>query len=761
MSIRPLAMKSIPERVETIERALSEFLSQSNNSGLGRCWPEWNRRLRDVHDESQKPADVAVSVIGGTGAGKSTLLNALVGARLLPVGNLDACTSAVCEIGHSDNVYYSAEVEFISRESWRHEVELLIGDLAAVEGDGEAAAPENQVERSARKKLSVVYKLGDNHAPIDVRNLEEPPDISQALDAGVVRFSAPELVDFRKQVALYLDSKHHFWPIVKSVSIRGPFPALASGAKLVDLPGLDDPNEAREEVTKNHLKTCRFVWVVFNLKRLLTKHVIDLLNSDVFLRQIVMDGRADALTLVSTASDDMDFDSAREEFGMDESATDAEVVLARNRKAHESLSRQLNELSHRIIYLAGGDREKSQAVGEVFRQTETFTVSAKEYLRLRGLSQARTAILEDLEQTEVPALCRHMDQICMRDGVQAQADLHHQQLDLLLKEVDREIRSQRVSLEGQAEATHRQKKLIAEVLLQAKKLLHVKLQYANKSYCQSLEASESLFGEKLRGAVAAGKRELQNVVSRWYGLAWQTLRAIVRRQGTYVGSIGKQDFPADVANPILDAITSSWTEFFEEKLGAGLDKGTTELKELAEEFSKTMLDSVNEIMETSDETGANLRKIFQTTGEVIAEQMRQTKLKMRQRIDQRRRTLYEKIPEHIRGNLQPAFGEAALISGPGQKNRIVDLLANRARSISEVMYQDSEQAIYQGVGELGHWLRQEFQQMIETVDRHTETASGNLLTDSTSRSTISIEEQNAVLQRGEDLVAGLLNGENE
>ncbi len=53
-----------------------------------------------------------------------------------------------------------------------------------------------------------------------------------------------------KQIKKFLYLEERFWPIVKTVRIRGPFQALRSGAKLVDLPGINDPNEAREEITK-------------------------------------------------------------------------------------------------------------------------------------------------------------------------------------------------------------------------------------------------------------------------------------------------------------------------------------------------------------------------------------------------------------------------------------------------------------------------------------------------------------------------------
>ena len=204
-----------------------------------------------------------------------------------------------------------------SRESWQKEIELLLADWRdATTGNGDGESGDNCLEmsRAVRDRLWAVYKPSDDADPnaFSPLNLVEPPEVAQALDKGMADFRSANLDEFRKLVAKFLDSKHRFWPIVKSVTIRGPFAPLRDGAKIIDLPGINDPNEAREAVTRTHLKTCRFVWLIFNIKRALTKATINLMQSDDFLRQVVMDGRTDSLTFVGTASDDVDLETGIE-----------------------------------------------------------------------------------------------------------------------------------------------------------------------------------------------------------------------------------------------------------------------------------------------------------------------------------------------------------------------------------------------------------------------------------------------------------------
>ena len=151
---------------------------------------------------------------------------------------------------------------------------IVMPNLTTLDDEGDTATGA-QMSRSVREKLWTVYRPSRRccrcFGPSTPDQLQEPPEITQALDSGSIKFSCPDHKDFRSQIGKYLDSQHRYWPIVESVSIRGPFDALGDGAKIMDLPGLNDPNEAREAVTKSHLKTCTYVWIVFQIRRALNK----------------------------------------------------------------------------------------------------------------------------------------------------------------------------------------------------------------------------------------------------------------------------------------------------------------------------------------------------------------------------------------------------------------------------------------------------------------------------------------------------------
>lgn len=69
---------------------------------------------------------------------------------------------------------------------------------------------------------------------------------------------------------LEIDEGRALWPLVKGLVIRCNAEALASGAVLVDLPGLGDKNAARENVAKMYDKADH-VWFVSPIKRAVTE----------------------------------------------------------------------------------------------------------------------------------------------------------------------------------------------------------------------------------------------------------------------------------------------------------------------------------------------------------------------------------------------------------------------------------------------------------------------------------------------------------
>ena len=601
MTDQPATPKAVAERAQLLRREFGNAIARSSNKQLTEMWRDWDSRLQTIAAEAHRRPEVVTAFVGGTGAGKSTLLNALLGVRLLPVNQMMACTAAISEVSYVDGSFYSAEIEFVTRDEWDQECNLLIGDIAEIKTGGDPlddsqsdVETPGRLAREARAKLSAVYRPNEDADPpdFDFARMEEPPEITNALKRGKEITETRDIKEFRRWIAEYLDSNHRFWPIVKVVRIRGPFPTLASGAKLVDLPGLNDPNEAREQITKNYLKTCRFVWLIFNIKRLLTRDMWNVMLSEDFVRQVVMDGRVGSLTFVGTASDDVDLDSGIEQFGLPEGAFQSDVVLARNREVRKAVRSQLKEVSLDLVDRAGEEQAKAGQLTSAFQSAGVFTVSAREYLRIAGLARTQAVILNDEAETEIPALRTHLDEICAAYGVEAHCKSLHRQMGMIVDEIRRAVIAQRLRLERKAETTLVPGQEVEKAAEAARMFLRTNLTDLHERFVQNLESDQEIFRERLKASIQRGRMETGHVLSRWSRMHWATLRAVVRRQGHFVGSSGTHDFPADLAKPILDPIVLAWAEFFGDRLSLGLDKWTERLLANAERFLSDLTNSL-------------------------------------------------------------------------------------------------------------------------------------------------------------------------
>lgn len=753
--------ESVADRIADIRARVNGCLSQRNTERLAQVWQRINERLSEILLENEKRPQVTISLVGGTGAGKSTLLNALLDARILPVSSSRACTAAVCKVAYAEQSHFEAEVQFISREAWHRELQGLFSNIAdaAIPGDANDSGDGESVidiSGAARQKLEAVYgTISDEQLlRLTPATLVEPDEVRSAFDVGRTLVASEDLKEFGKKIEVFLDSRQRFWPIVECVSIRGPFAALRNGATFVDLPGINDPNPDRERVTRNYLKSCRFVWIVFNIKRALTKDAMHLIQSDTFLRQVVMDGRADALTFVGTASDDIDVDTPQE-FGLDDNATEIEILRARNTAATEVVGSQLHDLSNHLVHLAGEDRSRAAALRDAFGRCGIFTVAAREYLRLQGLAKGKPSEFVTTEVSAIPAVRQHMERVCADFGVEAQAMAHHRQVDQCWEELRRELFIQKAFFDEKNKATQQQKKEMEVKAKAAQTFRNTKLADTKDAYAQALEEAQEILKAKIKHGVDRARNDLRSVCAAWNGKHWATLRAIARWGGSFTGSTGSHDLPSDISKPILDSIAFAWTDFFGERLAHGLDKWGFKLNQIGDEFRRNLLDAIRMLEGDDSDYHQSLAQIIEMTDKIIAAHLAQTKKEMAEKIDEVRRELYDRIPEQVGANMQEAFKKAAEESGTGMKARMVNTLSTHAERVSKVMFQDVTSAMLDGVRVLSSWLTNKFGEMAQTVARQTDIAAENLTTDTGKFTVAEVENARAAIAALEEVLMSL------
>lgn len=250
------------ELLNTIKAPLVDKMADSPDA------ERWIQQIDNLKKQAVKTKTV-IGVVGNTGAGKSSVINAMLDEeRLVPTNCMRACTAVVTEISYNyEEQPYCAEIEFINPADWEKELNVLFQDL--LDGDGKVSrecANEDTDAGVAYAKIKAVYpqKTKEDIANSSIRMMLK--DVSSVLGSTRKIRETASLM-FYKKLQGYVDSKEkstgkkdkdgkkekkerEYWPLIRVVRLHVRSSALATGAVIVDLPGVHDSNAARKYISK-------------------------------------------------------------------------------------------------------------------------------------------------------------------------------------------------------------------------------------------------------------------------------------------------------------------------------------------------------------------------------------------------------------------------------------------------------------------------------------------------------------------------------
>jgi len=224
-----LTSRSPHDRIGQARNEVHGFIDRHGDDRLRSLWhDEWEPRFRHLAEQIRKQPEVAISLVVGPGAGKSTLLNALIGARVLPVSNMRACTAAISEVGYAEGALPGTHRVSSPANRGSTKCTSCLADFRdnPTAGGGGTGPPTRAWTSPGPSATSSGPFTSPPRTPTPPGSTPSTgrsrPRSSAALDAGFIEIVSEDLDQFRKQIARYLDSKFRFWPIVKSVAVRGP-----------------------------------------------------------------------------------------------------------------------------------------------------------------------------------------------------------------------------------------------------------------------------------------------------------------------------------------------------------------------------------------------------------------------------------------------------------------------------------------------------------------------------------------------------------
>jgi predicted GTPase len=634
---------------------------------------EW---IEECRRQLSSPVPVSIALLGGTGAGKSTLVNALIGATVLPTSAFAVCTSAITRVRYRKSDKFSAKIDFVPRETWELQLLRAADDIrAAKDVDPEEASYVNEITipEDEAKRIQAVY--GEDAFSAfkqsgEVSDLLEPESITAAFLSGSEFIECDSTEELRKQVARFLTSGDIYWPVVRSCEIEGPFEGFDHGGELVDLPGLNDPNEAREELTRTFLESARFVWVVFNMKRALGKDLTEVLKSRDLLNRLMAGGRLSTLTFIGTHSDDVtSIDPI--DYGLDEDTELSEIALKRNELAEGELRSNLRQIANSINSTPSSG-SASDAIIDTLLVSPAFMVSASNYLQNIGAKRSKNMLVfSDRFETNIPQLSNHINQLCMEAGPKAQAF----GIATTIEEI--------VATIGEAAQSANAKLVLSETgSATARAALAAEAQSIADSLSDSTNGTLSRLRRSLQEAVrlfkegsAIDKEAVAKVVLRttstWSSTHWATMRATTSRGGRFTSPTkGEIDLIKDLNAPVIKHSMGPWTDFFERDLPALTQEATTALREAVNVYSSQL----GELGKDDEELTELLKDVLSDLGADVNEAVDAALAVAQKAIEtetqKRQQELHRITEEAIISGMKPVFARAAAERGTGMKQRM-------------------------------------------------------------------------------------------
>jgi Dynamin family len=690
----------------------------------------WHQELAAAERLLEKKPELPIAFLGPSQQGKSSLINALLGENILAVGGaVGACTCVITSIHHHLSPEFRAEIDFISLKDWKSELRAMQAAMNAKpsEDDTEDDRKEWESEqKAAHEKFISVYRQEppEDLTPfLEHATLSLPVKIASAMSSEkpiiIVEENARTL---RNNVRHYLVGREqhddaHFWPLISRVRIYGNFPVLANGIVLVDLPGLNDPNPAREQVTKRYLNDARYLWLICNSQTGIDRVFTQLLRDNSLLHTLYMDGRLDAFSVVTTRIDDINLGAILEQMGIDPDDFDGDHTKPLNFRRKEITShvqKNLLEIAHDIASRA----EHASVREDFFRRVQAvpvFPVSTNAYLHATDRMPLYRGMQLTPEESHIPQLISHLNTITQEQSFRTQIDASYRRLKLLHEQVHSFFLNQIRSVELDSAAARQEWQLLSKVGAQAvadgQNGLH-DLQIRSEA---ALTERCSSFDQKLKELETRAGSALNAVFGSWGGIHWRSLQAAVKRGGEwYSSSTGREfNFSRDVARAYLDQIPFIWEEFFGVHLAAlinDVSKGTqAELHKTAERIKGAM----DMIQHQPPGIRESLEASLRTAAESFAIQASQVAADLTAQIQRTRQALSNGMVETAASFMQPAYAEAAADpGGTGIKGRMLAALERYARERAPSLFINMRKELAEGVSVLQGSMKPQLAKLI-------------------------------------------------
>jgi hypothetical protein len=463
-------------------------------------------------------------------------------------------------------------------------------------------------------------------------------------------------------------------PLIRHIELGWPSPVLAGGLRLVDLPGVGISSDAYRAVTENWVREkAKAVCLVVN-RAGIDAASADLLRSSGFLNRLLHstdDPEADPVELIVAVTM---LDSVASSEYQNEKQTKPQSEIRPKRIHLADICRRLpgviaaqlrTELERIIVDVEGAARDASEAaIDRILGKLNVYPVTAHEFTRVVQQDEEERPFILEPEESGIPAMQSALSRVVqarradMLRRLRAASNLFREQVSTTLKAIEAQWQDH----DAETAEGERLRRELQEFIPTRREEFSAR----KGAFREFLKRTVS---EKIEGLVeqasSSALEEMRRKSRKFQDMHWATLRAAVRRGGTFFGAY-HIDLPRDYSLMYDGQIAPIW--------GQQVIKIVRErTKELGDDYVAL----IQEVVEWSEQHGAKsqkrvleaLRDQIKADAKTLAGVGKEATDELRQRV---RDQLLKSISTPIQRRCQKFVDEGFDVN-PGVKRRIIAL----------------------------------------------------------------------------------------
>lgn len=528
-------------------------------------------RLTALQAELKHEPRFAIHLLGSSQNGKSTLVNVLLGRKILTEGHVGACSAAVVRCRSVDMDGYRMTVRYVSREDFLSKLKDGLKDAETALSGEESAATVGEEIRKALGRFIGFFGIRDRSPAQIVEFCKQCLVRPEGIPFDEFGASREIAVEDDAAVAEHLAAQGRKAFVVEECVLEGRFPEWAPQMELIDMPGTNDIDPFRTEVTEQAQSKVAGLMLITKGTQL-GSDVMEWFKQTSILSEIAesTERNQQRVIVVRTVIDEQPLENVPEDA---QSTWPFLEAHCREQEAH--FRRQLRQLVRDKF----ADAKLVARLDEFVNSMPVHFVSAKTFRQLsdRGLrtrvrdNPYKPANLEmmsrflrfdeDTEKTGIPKMRR-----ALQESTEQYLSTHF--LRRMQSHLESEVgsvidffRRQRMGAElglaGQAEAYR-------EIAKHVEAGVTGFLTETDDSE-RLLGQIESSFQQKAAEILIHAQRGFQNPLrwrmEVWCGLHWRTMRALGSKRGWHTTYDGREyHVQGDVAEIYCEQLRATWVQ---------------------------------------------------------------------------------------------------------------------------------------------------------------------------------------------------------